>query len=116
MNNIIGKASRSLGFLHRNLNNRSKAIKEHAFKILVRPQIEYATTVRYPYQQSHIDKIEKVQRRAARYVTRRQRNRSSVSNMINEIGWKAFIQDEKKLDSSCVSNEQMTLLQSAIKD
>ena len=88
INNITSKASRSLGFLHRNLHISSKTIKEKAYMTLVRPQMEYATTVWDSYHQNQIDKIEKVQRRAARYVTSRHRNRSSVSEMIEELGWK----------------------------
>ena len=68
--NTTNKASRSLGFLHRNLHIKSLKIKEQAYKSLVRPQLElcHHTTVWDPYHKNHIDKIEKVQRRAARYV------------------------------------------------
>ena len=79
--NICSKANKTLGFLRRNLHITSKKIKERAYKSLVRPQLEYASTVWDPYQQGHIDQIEKVQRRAARYATGRYRNRSSVGEM-----------------------------------
>lgn len=42
------------------------------------------TTVWDSYQQNHIDKIEKVQQRSARYDTGRHWNRSSVNNMMIE--------------------------------
>ena len=47
--------------------------------------MEYATTVWDPYHKNQIDKIEKVQRRAARYVTGRHRNRSSVNTMLEDL-------------------------------
>jgi hypothetical protein len=71
ISNTTNKASRSLGFLHRNLHIKSRKIKEQAYKSLVRPQLEYATTVWDPSHKNQIDKIDKVQRRAAQYVTGR---------------------------------------------
>lgn len=82
INNICNKAYRTLGFLRRNIHISSRSIKEKAYKSLVRPQLEYSATVWDPYQHGHIDQLEKVQRRAARYVTGRHRNRSSVGHMI----------------------------------
>jgi hypothetical protein len=48
-----------------------------AYQTLVRPLVEYASTVWNPYTKTEINKIEAVQRRAARYVVSNQRNRSS---------------------------------------
>jgi hypothetical protein len=86
INNTTNKASRSLGYLH----IKSRKIKEQAYKSLVRPQLEYATTVWDSYHKNQIDKIEKVQRRAARYVTGRHRNRSSVNTMLEDLKWKSL--------------------------
>jgi hypothetical protein len=41
INNTTNKASRSLGFLHRNLHIKSREIKEQAYKSLVRPYMAY---------------------------------------------------------------------------
>jgi DNA topoisomerase VI subunit A len=43
--------------------------------------------VRDPHFKSAVNKIEIVQRRAARYVTNRQRNTSSVSDMLQHLEW-----------------------------
>ena len=59
-----------------------------AYKSLVRPSVEYASTVLDPYEQNNIQKIEMVQRRAARYVTNKHGNRSSVVDMISNLQWK----------------------------
>jgi hypothetical protein len=82
INNICGKANRTLGFLRRNLNVGSTSVKENAYKTLVRPTIEYASTVWDPYHQKDIQQFEMVQRRGARYVSNRFGNRSSVDNML----------------------------------
>ena len=90
VSNICKKANQTLGFLHRNLHISSRSIKERAYKSLVRPQLEYSSTVWDPYQQGHIDMIEKVQRRAARYVMGKYRNRSSVGDMLQQLEWKSL--------------------------
>lgn len=85
---ICNKANGTLGFLKRNLNIGSTSVKEKAYKSLVRPTVEYASSVWDPYQQTSINRLEMVQRRAARYVTNRHGNRSCVRDMIGHLEWK----------------------------
>ena len=68
INYITSKASKTLGFLRRNLKFPSIRIKEQAYFTLARQLVEYASTVRDPYTQTDIPKVEAVQRRATRYV------------------------------------------------
>jgi hypothetical protein len=84
---ITNKSNRTLGFIKRNLQVGSQHIKEVAYQTLVRPSLEYCCTVWDPHQQNHINQLEMVQRRAARFVTRRYHNTSSVSGMLEELGW-----------------------------
>ena len=70
INDISKKANQTLGFLKRNIRVHSRDLKSTAFKTLVRPQLEYAPTVWSPYTDQAINKLESVQRRAARWVTR----------------------------------------------
>ena len=42
---ISSKASKTLGFLHRNLSFAPQETKEVAYKTLVRPKLEYAAAV-----------------------------------------------------------------------
>jgi uncharacterized membrane protein len=55
-------------------------MQEQAYFTLARPLVEYASTVWDPYTQADINKVEAVQRRAARYVANNHRNRSSVTD------------------------------------
>jgi hypothetical protein len=64
---------------------------------LVRSTLEYANSVWDPYQQNGIHRLEMVQRRAARYVTNRYHNTSSVSSMIEQIEWTTL--EERRKDS-----------------
>ena len=70
-------------------------MKEQAYKSLVRPSLEYACSVWDPYLQQDIDAIERVQRRAARFVTNKYRNTSSVGNMLQHLEWRS-LQDRRK--------------------
>ena len=40
INEITGKANRTLGFVKRNVKTKNEAVKELAYKTLVRPQVE----------------------------------------------------------------------------
>ena len=89
VNNKVMKANRALGFLRRNLSSCPDEVKEAAYKALVRPHVEYASSVWDPHLKKHIQQIEGVQRRAARFV----RNcytwePGSVTNLLNELNWR----------------------------
>ena len=64
--NITKKANQTLGFLRRNIKVNSEKLKSTAYKTLVRPQLEYSSTVWSPHTSNLIDQLESVQRRAAR--------------------------------------------------
>ena len=81
---ISFKASKTLGFLRRNLAFAPRSTKEVADKTLVQPKLEYAATIWSPYLKLQ---IEKVQRTAARWTCRRWRNTSSVGEMLDELEW-----------------------------
>ena len=55
--------------------------------MLARPQMEYASAVWDPHQENQTEELEKVQKRAARVTTNRFRNTSSVSDMLEDLGW-----------------------------
>ena len=57
-----------LNLYRRNLHMCSKEVKNTAYNMIVRPHIEYASTCWNPYTKRNIDKLEVVQRRAARFV------------------------------------------------
>jgi hypothetical protein len=82
------KANKTLGFLRRNLNKYPQNIKESACKSFVRPHLEYASAVWDSYRQCHINKIEMVERRAARFVTSNySREPGTVTSILQNLGW-----------------------------
>ena len=65
---ISSKATKTLGFLRRNLAFAPRHTREVAYKTLVRPKLEYASPVWHPY---HETQMEKVHRTADRWTCRK---------------------------------------------
>ena len=84
---ISCKATKTMGFLRRNLALAPRHTKEVAYKTLVRPQLQYAAPIWNPYHKLQIQEVEKVQRTAARWACRRWRNTSNVGHMLDELEW-----------------------------
>ena len=84
INNICGKANKTLAFLKRHLSGCSQKIKAKSYEIYVRPTLEYSSNAWDPYHQNAIDQIEKVQRRAARWACNIYDREKSVTKIINE--------------------------------
>ncbi len=91
VNIITTKANKTLGFIRRNLTRCPQDIREQAYKTLVRPNLEYASAVWDPYRKYQIDKIEMIQRRAARFTTSTYgRDPGTVTNIINDLEWETL--------------------------
>ncbi|KXJ07198.1 putative RNA-directed DNA polymerase from transposon BS [Exaiptasia diaphana] len=76
---VANKANKVLGLLRRTLKPCSKATKEKAYFALVRPILEYAAPVWNPYTDSDVNRIEQVQKNAARFVANNYNLHSSSS-------------------------------------
>ena len=66
--NISNKANRTLCLLKRTLSPCSQNVKSIAYKVLVRPQLEYVCEVWNPYTMKCIKKIEQLQRNSCRFI------------------------------------------------
>ena len=87
INSTISKANRVLGVIRRNFHSCPTELKATAYKSLVRPHLEYSGTVWDPYTDVLIQKLEAVQRRAARFVCRDYSPYSSVTTMLKNLEW-----------------------------
>ena len=57
INGTTSNASKSLGYLKRNILTKHSGIREAAYKTIVHPQVEYASTVWSPQTKKDIHKI-----------------------------------------------------------
>ncbi|KAK6167049.1 hypothetical protein SNE40_021157 [Patella caerulea] len=90
--NIRSKASRTLGFINRNLKGCKQPVKAIAYTTLVRPTLEYASSIWDPYQRKNIKSLESVQRRAARFATSNYSDRTpgSVTSILQDLQWESL--------------------------
>ena len=89
---ITSNANKSLGFLKRNIRANHPQLKAIAYKALVCPLLEHALCVWDPYTAIAIDQIDMVQRRAARWVDLDYSFTSSVTSIIEHLGWRSLEQ------------------------
>ena len=68
-----------------------------AYNTLVRPQVEYASVIWSPHTKELNKNIEKVQRRAARWVTSDYITYSSVTDILGNLGWRSL--ENKRIDA-----------------
>ena len=87
INNICKKANSTLGFLRRNLRHCPKPCRKNAYLALVRSKLEYGSIIWDPYNQCDIDRLERIQRSAARFITRdyKSRQEGCVTKMLQEL-------------------------------
>ena len=77
----------------RNLFSCPQDVKESAYKTLVRPILEYRSTVWDPHCNGLNDEFENVQKRAARFVTRNNRysyETGSMTGILEELKWETL--------------------------
>ena len=93
INNVCAKTSSTLSFLQRNLSHCPKHVKNVCYKTLIRPVLEYGCCVWDPHHQNYIEKLEKIQKRAARFATGNYAFTSgnSKKNLL-DLDWKALVE------------------------
>ena len=75
------------GFLQRNLRGSPGPINAQCVKTFVRPILEYAAAAWSPHTKKCIERLEGVQRKAARFVMNDWNRTSSVTTMLSTLGW-----------------------------
>ena len=84
---IASKLNSTLGFLRRNLKGCPSKLRDIAYFSMVLSLLEYSCPVWDPYRQGDVDKLNKIQRAAARFVGNNYQCKSSVTASIQDPGW-----------------------------
>ena len=97
ISNITKKANSTLGFLRRNLKHYPESCRKTAYLALVRSTLEYSSIVWDPYLQKDINKLEKVQRQAARFIIGdySSKDQGCVTRMLDRLKLSS-LQDRRK--------------------
>ena len=84
---IVKRANSTLGLLRRNLRFCPQKCRRTAYTSLIRSKLEYADVIWDPHDQQEINKLEKVQRRSARFICQDYRSRTPgcVTNMLADL-------------------------------
>ena len=85
--NITTKANAAQAFLWRNTTFYPTEVKIHCYNTFVWPIMKYSASVWWPHTIQDIPKLEKVQRRAARYIFNDYSSFHSASIMLNQLNW-----------------------------
>ena len=94
---ISGKVNSIQAFFRRNLAHCSRDLKIKSYQTYIRPIIEYAAVVWSPCTQSSIHAVEMLQRKAARFVCNDFTRLSSITRMLEHLGWDTLEQRRNQL-------------------
>ena len=93
---VAKKANNNRAFLSRNISSCPKKIKAQCYLTLVRPIMDYACMVWDPITQKNITELERVQRKAARFVLGDYKTTSSVRSMLEHLKWPTLEERRKR--------------------
>ena len=93
------------------LKDCTKPVKSAAYTSMVRPTMEYASSVWDPTNREKISNLEKVQKRAARFVfnTYTDRTPGCVTKMVESLKWMKWgkLEGERLRDYACCIKSKM---------
>ena len=82
---IANKATKVNAFLYRNLYQCPPLVKRNVYKAMVRPIMEYSSTIWDPHTSVDIDRLESVQKYTARMCFKNYFRFSSVTSMLTSL-------------------------------
>ena len=100
ISSMVSRGYSKLSFLRRNLKGCPSKLRGTTYFSLVRPSLEYCCSVWHPHQNFNSDKIEKIQRKAARFVSNKYGRTDSVSAMLHDLGWHSL--NDRRLDQRLI--------------
>lgn len=86
ISNVTAAALRKLFFIRRRLPFAPTQTRLLTYTTFVRPILVYANTVWFPQSVTHIAKVERVQRKAVRFIYNKYRRTDSPTNLLESCG------------------------------
>ncbi len=87
ISNISSSARRYIGLLYRLFGNADSTTLSHLYKVLVRPQLDYASSIWDPPNNVHHTSLERVQNFAARVATSSWSRDTDPKSLKAELSW-----------------------------
>ena len=87
IDSTCAKASRTLWFLSRNLRTCPEKLKTLDFNSMRMSTLEYAAPIWDPYQTKDMKKLDKIQHRGTRFVTRNYSRSTRGEQIVKELKW-----------------------------
>ena len=109
VSHITNKANSTLAVRKRNVRVSSQSLKTAAYKALVRPHVEYCSTVWDPSTAHLTRKVEMVQLRSARWVCNKYRtglNTTGPTEMIRTLDWPFWVPPQSRPPLPTLQNEK----------
>ena len=97
---ITKRVNGTRAFLSCNLSHCSQKVKEAAYTMFVHISVDFASSAWDPHTRRNIQKLEQVQRSAARFVVGDYQRTSNVSDMISSLNWPSL--QDRRLNSRLV--------------
>ena len=116
IDNITQKANRTLNFINRNFKTCTQQIKERLYNAYVRPSVEFGGCVWATHTQENIDKIERVQKRAARFVQSSYGRDQSVTAMMRNMEWTPLVERRARAKVTSVFKAKKDLVDIPFED
>ena len=97
INKITRKSNSTLGFLRRNLKHCPGNCRKRAYLVLIRSSLEYSSVFWDPRLQKDIEKLENIQKQAARFITGdySSKDQGCVTRMLKDLAI-PLLQDRRK--------------------
>ena len=92
----VAKKSDSISIISRTTKLCPLLVRAEAYTTYVKPLWEYSSSVWNPHTQRNINKLEAVQRRAARAVLKDYDRTSSVTSMLQQLKWNTLLERRAK--------------------
>ena len=111
LDDIYKKASFMLSFLERNFNKCPKNVKEQCYFALVRPILDYGCCAWDPHKVTQIRKLERLNKRAARFVTGNYTKEHGETNKnVETLGWPPLEERRAKIKLTMLFKIQKDLV------